>query len=70
MSLAENLRRDIFEGVELPAAELTLTASFGVAEHRLGQPAEALIGVADRALYRAKADGRDRVQAADMESAG
>jgi diguanylate cyclase (GGDEF)-like protein len=70
MSLAEHLRRDIFEGVELPASELTLTASFGVAEHRLGQPAEALIGVADRALYRAKADGRDRVHAADIESAG
>ena len=67
LSLAEHLRRDISSGVEVPDAELTLTASFGVAEHRAGDPAEALIGVADRALYRAKADGRDRVHAADHE---
>ena len=67
VSLAENLRRDISEGVELPDDELTLTASFGVAEHQSGEPAETLIGVADRALYRAKADGRDRVHAADAE---
>jgi diguanylate cyclase (GGDEF)-like protein len=67
VSLAENLRRDISVGVELPDDALTLTASFGVAEHRSGEPAETLIGVADRALYRAKADGRDRVQAADVE---
>ncbi|MDX6491871.1 MAG: hypothetical protein QOD43_2116, partial [Gaiellaceae bacterium] len=55
MSLAENLRRDISEGVAVPDASLTLTASFGVAEHHPGEPAESLIGVADRALYRAKA---------------
>ena len=67
VSLAENLRRDISVGVELPDEELTLTASFGVAEHRPHEPAETLIGVADRALYQAKADGRDRVQAADGE---
>lgn len=70
VSLAENLRRDISAGVALPDEALTLTASFGVAEHRHGEPAEALIGVADRALYQAKADGRNRVQAADIESAG
>ena len=45
---------------------MTLTASFGVAEHHAGEPAETLIGVADRALYRAKAEGRDRVVAADV----
>jgi diguanylate cyclase (GGDEF)-like protein len=60
-SLAENLRRDISESVEVPDGNLTLTASFGVAGHRPGEPAETLIGVADRALYRAKAEGRDRV---------
>ncbi len=67
VSLAENLRGDISEGVEVPDDDLTLTASFGVAEHHPGEPAEALIGVADRALYRAKAEGRDRVHAADVE---
>jgi PleD family two-component response regulator len=66
MSLAENLRRDISEGVAVPDPSLTLTASFGVAEHHAGEPAETLIGVADRALYRAKAEGRDRVNAADV----
>ena len=70
VSLAENLRRDISEGVDLPDDELTLTASFGVAEHRSGEPAETLIGVADRALYRAKAEGRDRVNAADVGPTG
>jgi PleD family two-component response regulator len=45
---------------------LTLTASFGVAEHHPAEPAESLIGAADRALYRAKAEGRDRVNAADV----
>ena len=66
VSLAENLRRDISEGVAVPDPSLTLTASFGVAEHHPGEPAESLIGVADRALYRAKAEGRDRVNAADV----
>jgi diguanylate cyclase (GGDEF)-like protein len=70
VSLAENLRRDISEGVPVPDPELTLTASFGVAEHCPGELAETLIGVADRALYRAKADGRDRVNAAPVEPAG
>jgi diguanylate cyclase (GGDEF)-like protein len=68
VSLAENLRSDIASGVAVPDADLTLTASFGVAEHRAGDPAEALIGAADRALYRAKADGRDLVRAADGEN--
>lgn len=70
VSLAENLRRDISVGVELPDDDLILTASFGVAEHHPGEPAETLIGVADRALYRAKAEGRNRVQAADVEQRG
>jgi diguanylate cyclase (GGDEF)-like protein len=70
VSLAENLRRDISEGVPVPDPELTLTASFGVAEHEPGELAETLIGVADRALYRAKAEGRDRVNAAPVGPAG
>jgi diguanylate cyclase (GGDEF)-like protein len=38
-----------------------LTGSFGVAAHRHGQPLELTIAEADRALYRAKEAGRDRV---------
>jgi diguanylate cyclase (GGDEF)-like protein len=67
VALAEHLRHDLSAGVVVPSMEMTLTASFGVAEHHRGEPAEALIGVADRALYRAKAEGRDRVHAADAD---
>jgi polar amino acid transport system substrate-binding protein len=40
----------------------TLTASFGVASYRTGERIDALISRADRALYRAKAQGRDLVR--------
>ncbi len=47
-----------------PAGEDSITASFGV--HRLGleeRDVEAAVKQADQAVYRAKADGRDRVVA-------
>ena len=40
---------------------ITVTASVGVATLSEGDTAESLIGSADRALYEAKAQGRDRV---------
>ena len=44
------------------AVELPISASLGVAStSSVGYEAEALINVADQALYRAKADGRNRV---------
>jgi len=44
----------------MPGARLTV--SIGVAERQAGEPVAALLGRADAALYRAKADGRDRVR--------
>lgn len=38
-----------------------ITASFGVAELQPGETRDAFVGQADRALYRAKDEGRDRV---------
>ena len=43
------------------AAGLGLTASFGVAERRLGEPVVEWIARADQVLYAAKAGGRNRV---------
>ncbi|WP_088177772.1 GGDEF domain-containing protein [Methylobacillus glycogenes] len=47
-----------------------ITFSAGVAERRSGEAADAVIGRTDRALYRAKNSGRNRVIGADnMEQA-
>ncbi len=50
--------------VELPADTTmhALTASFGVAAWRPGDAIDSLFGRADRALYRAKKSGRNRVE--------
>jgi GGDEF domain-containing protein len=48
---------------EAPATELSVTASIGVATSRKENPsAEEVIKAADKALYRAKAGGRNRVE--------
>ncbi|GIG35002.1 GGDEF domain-containing protein [Cellulomonas pakistanensis] len=46
----------------MPGARLTV--SIGVAERQAGEPVAGLLARADAALYRAKADGRDRVRVA------
>jgi diguanylate cyclase (GGDEF)-like protein len=67
-ALAENLRIDLTQFVDVLGPDSPVTASFGVAEIGRGGSAEFLIGSADRALYRAKALGRNRVCSADGEA--
>ena len=68
--VAERVRRAISES-PMPAWEhsLTVTASIGVATSSVPPTAnhETLIADADRALYRAKSRGRNRVETGDSE---
>ena len=64
LKVAENLRESI-AGLTVAGVEREITASFGVAVLPADAPdAQALLRVADRALYQAKANGRDRVEMA------
>lgn len=47
-----------------PAGPYPITASFGLAQWQPNEPAERLLSRADRALYRAKQTGRNRVEQA------
>ncbi|MCC5881545.1 MAG: diguanylate cyclase [Halomonas sp.] len=58
--LAERLRCAIAD-YDFGIASGQLTASIGLAEYRLGEPRDALIDRADRSLYAAKNQGRNRV---------
>ena len=60
MKLAERIRKD-YEARAFPAVGKQ-TASFGVATHRKGRCAEEILLRADQALYRAKKNGRNRVE--------
>lgn len=57
---AENLRRLVAAAF---ADDFAVTASFGVAVAQPGEEPEAAVARADRALYAAKADGRNAVRA-------
>lgn len=65
LDAVEKLRREI-EGASLLSSgqRFSLTASFGVANWNGSESLEALIHRADVALYRAKADGRNRLSLA------
>lgn len=69
--LAERLRASVADApVMADGRSIPVTASFGVAARAPETSTlEALIGHADRCLYRAKADGRNRVVTCRMERA-
>jgi diguanylate cyclase (GGDEF)-like protein len=69
-ALAESLRRDLSDKVVIGTGEWRATASFGVAELMEGDSGEQLVAAADRALYRAKRGGRDRVVVAGQANPG
>jgi diguanylate cyclase (GGDEF)-like protein len=59
--LQANRLRNAFAADVERELSMTVTASFGVAQLQEGEDAEALIKRADKALYRAKEEGRNRV---------
>src|SRR6185369_6886265 len=63
MALAERLRKQI-STLELPVSTSTghLTVSIGVAQYQPFETVEQIFGRADAALYKAKQQGRDRVE--------
>ena len=66
LRISERLRRD-FAAMRFPGLATNATVSVGVAmASDTGRDLPALLATADRALYRAKADGRNRVAPAPL----
>jgi diguanylate cyclase (GGDEF)-like protein len=70
LELAERLRAAVGStSVHSEGVEVRVTASFGVAPHVPGTPSEQLLIDADACLYRAKAEGKNRVVSRAIERA-
>ncbi|MCC5857350.1 MAG: diguanylate cyclase [Ectothiorhodospiraceae bacterium] len=65
VQVAERLRRRVEHRCRRPGSTLPQTVSIGVACHQPGEGVIELLDRADRALYQAKAAGRNRVCLAD-----
>ena len=61
---AERLRRRLDRQVIAGGSSIRVTASLGLAEIGKGEPVNQLVSRADKALYAAKAGGRNRVEPA------
>jgi diguanylate cyclase (GGDEF)-like protein len=64
LALAERMRQAASTPIPTEAGPLEMTVSIGCGASEPGQTASVLIANADVALYRAKAAGRNRVEAA------
>lgn len=64
VALAEKMREAVSAAIPTQAGPVSMTVSIGCGTHSAGQAASVLIANADVALYRAKAAGRNRVEAA------
>ena len=63
VALAEKMRAAAADPIATQAGPVSMTVSIGCGNHSPGQTATVLIANADVALYRAKAAGRNRVEA-------
>lgn len=61
LGVAEKVRLACREVIDMPEAVVHVTVSIGVAFASAGEPVDDVIADADRAMYRAKQTGRDRV---------
>lgn len=68
--LAERLRAMVAKlaVVNAKGVQIPLSVSIGVAEHKNGQSLDTLVDQADRAMYTAKVNGRDRVHVASADA--
>ncbi|MBT3275313.1 MAG: diguanylate cyclase [Spirochaetales bacterium] len=66
--IAERFRKQLEESpVEFSGDKITITASFGIAQYRIGETREDWIARSDSYMYHAKETGRNRVVSEDLE---
>ena len=70
VAVAERLRKKVQAlAIEVGGRSICVTASFGVAQQAQGEAQAATLERADKALYRAKHEGRNRVDIATLSAA-